>query len=222
MADKDVPTATLAVTNLPPSTTASKKKVKSAKPKAVAKATHPSTADMVTAAIVALKERGGSSLQAIKKYIAGTYKLDTDKLAPFIKKYIRAAVASEALIQVKGKGASGSFKLPTGKTEGPKKTVTKTVKKVASPKKSVAVKKPAKKIETATGKPISDKKSSTTKKAAEKPKKDVKPVAAKAVKSPKRANKSTKSPTTKPKAPKPKKIAAPKTAKPKVAAASKK
>ncbi|KAJ9587496.1 hypothetical protein L9F63_028251, partial [Diploptera punctata] len=66
---------------------------------------------MVSSAIKSLKERGGSSLQAIKKYIAANYKVDPEKFAPFIKKYLKAAVASGELLQTKGKGASGSFKL---------------------------------------------------------------------------------------------------------------
>ncbi len=79
------------------------------KPKAAA--THPPTAAMVKAAIKALKERNGSSLPAIKKYIAAEYKVDTVKLAPFIKKAIKTLVEKKALVQTKGKGASGSFKL---------------------------------------------------------------------------------------------------------------
>ena len=46
---------------------------KAAKPKA--KPTHPKTSVMVVAAIKALKERNGSSLPAIKKYIAANYKV---------------------------------------------------------------------------------------------------------------------------------------------------
>nr|CAH7730109.1 unnamed protein product [Callosobruchus chinensis] len=44
-----------------------------------------------------LKERGGSSLQAIKKYIAANYKVDAEKVAPFIKRYLKSSVASGAL-----------------------------------------------------------------------------------------------------------------------------
>lgn len=73
--------------------------------------THPPTQHMVDASITNLKERGGSSLLAIKKYITATYKCDAQKLAPFIKKYLKSAVANGKIIQTKGKGASGSFKL---------------------------------------------------------------------------------------------------------------
>ncbi|KFM57170.1 Histone H1-III, partial [Stegodyphus mimosarum] len=40
---------------------------------------------MVVEAITSLKERGGSSLQAIKKHIASHHKVDIDRFTPFIK-----------------------------------------------------------------------------------------------------------------------------------------
>ncbi|KAL9889296.1 histone H1-like, partial [Glossina fuscipes fuscipes] len=96
-------------------TSPSEKKIKKSSGVAVKKAkksstapSHPPTQQMVDAAIKNLKERGGSSLLAIKKYINGTYKCDSQKLAPFIKKYLKSSVASGKLIQTKGKGASGS------------------------------------------------------------------------------------------------------------------
>ena len=100
-----------------PAATPAKKAPKAKAPKAKgekkpkAAPTHPPTAAMVKAAIKALKERNGSSLPAIKKYIAAEYKVDTVKLAPFIKKAIKTLVEKKALVQTKGKGASGSFKL---------------------------------------------------------------------------------------------------------------
>src|SRR5712671_6947535 len=151
---------------------ATPKKAKASKPKAKVAPTHPKTADMVNAAITNLKERGGSSLQAIKKYVASTYKVDVEKLAPFIKKYLKSAVASGSLVQTKGKGASGSFKLSatTGKAEKKaapkKKTGEKKVKKAAAEKKKAAPK--AKKPKT----PKKEKKAKTPKKPkSPKPKK---------------------------------------------------
>ncbi|EDW80341.1 uncharacterized protein Dwil_GK18708 [Drosophila willistoni] len=79
--------------------------------KSTAPPSHPPTQQMVDASIKNLKERGGSSLLAIKKYISATYKCDAQKLAPFIKRYLKSAVGNGKLIQTKGKGASGSFKL---------------------------------------------------------------------------------------------------------------
>ncbi|CAH1383622.1 unnamed protein product [Tenebrio molitor] len=74
---------------------------------------------MVNNAIKGLKERGGSSLQAIKKFVAANYK-STPKGRPFIKKYLKGAVASGSLVQTKGKGASGSFKLASSTSGGAK------------------------------------------------------------------------------------------------------
>jgi histone H1/5 len=54
---------------------------KSKKPKAPK--THPPVADIVFAAVKTLKERGGSSLQAIKK--AAYNKVDVEKLASFFQ-----------------------------------------------------------------------------------------------------------------------------------------
>lgn len=150
-----------------------KKPATKAKKAARSKPTHPRTADMVNAAIKSLKDRSGSSLQAIKKYINTTYKIDAEKQAPFIKKYIKAAVESGGLVQTKGKGAAGSFKLsvhgeatkrgskPASKTTSRRKAPTKTVKKVRTPvKKAVKSPRAVKKVEVVkkTAKPIAAKK----------------------------------------------------------------
>merc|ERR1712029_508187 len=89
---------------------------KAAKPKA--KPTHPPTAAMVMAAAKALKDAKGSSLPAIKKYIAANYKVDIVKLSPFVRKALKSLVEKKKLVQTKGTGASGSFKL----NKLPKKT----------------------------------------------------------------------------------------------------
>lgn len=157
------------------------KKTKAAGDKAK-KSTHPPTAVMVTAAIKSLKDRGGSSLQAIKKYMAATYKVDVEKMAPFIKKYLKGTVISGDLIQTKGKGASGRFKLATAEKK-PKAVTTKTV---AVKPKSVAAKPAAK--------PVAKKSPAKARKPA--PKKTAKTVAAP------KAKKTTKPPTKKPKTPK--------------------
>ena len=61
----------------------------------------PRVSNMVLTAIKEQKKRNGSSLPAIKKYIAEKYKVDVVKLAPFIKKYIRSAVDQKILVPVK-------------------------------------------------------------------------------------------------------------------------
>lgn len=185
------------------------KKTKSSGKKPRVKPVHPRTSEMVAKAISSLKERGGSSLQAIKKYIAANYKVDSEKLSPFIKKYLKTAVASGELVQTKGKGASGSFKLAVAKNEkpavsaapprgrgaastGPKEKKQQAVKaKAKSPKRAAAKRAPEKKKRAAPAKPK---------------------------KSPSKAKKAAKVPTKKPKAPRPKtavKPKAPKKASPK-------
>merc|ERR1712083_150698 len=140
-------------TNLFKMVEAAAPKVAKAK-KPAKKAEHPPSAVMVLAAVKALKESKGSSLAAIKKYIAANNKVDIVKISPFIRKAVKKLVADKKIAQTKGVGASGRFKAV--KAEKPK------VKKVKKPKKKVAkkAKKPAaKKV----------KKAKTPKKAAKKP-----------------------------------------------------
>nr|XP_029709456.1 histone H1-like [Aedes albopictus] len=93
--------------------------------------THPPRNDMVVAAIKTLKERNGSSLQAIKKYIAANYKCDVAKLAPILKKALKNGVEKGKFVQTKGTGASGSFKL---KAEAKKAAGEKKPKKAGEKK----------------------------------------------------------------------------------------
>ena len=182
------------------------KKTKSATKKPRNKPVHPRTSEMVVNAIKSLKERGGSSLQAIKKYIAANYKVDSEKLSPFIKKYLKSAVASGELVQTKGKGASGSFKLAAAKTE--KATVP------TAPARGRAASAPKVKKQSAA----KVKKTKAPKKAAVKSAEKKRAAPAKAKKSPSKVKKATKVPTKKPKAPRPKTAAkskAPKKASPK-------
>merc|ERR1711874_251403 len=140
------------------------------KPKA--KPTHPPTSAMIAAAIKALKERNGSSLAAIKKYIAATYKVDVVKLAPFIRKALKKGVEAKKLIKVKAsyelakEEKKPKAKKPKAKKPKAKKPKAKKVKK--SPKKAAkpAAKKPAAKK---TPKKAAAKKPAAKKPAAKKP-----------------------------------------------------
>lgn len=174
-----------------------KKKAKSAAKKPKTAPSHPKVADMVNDAIQSLKERGGSSLQAIKKHISANNKVDMDRLTPFVRKYLKNAVAGGTLIQTKGKGASGSFKLSASGQKEPGKA-----KKAGSPVKKA---KPAAK--KAAAKPKA--------KAAEKKKPAAKKPAAKKAAKPKSPKKAAK--PSKPKTPKAKKMKSPKKAAPKKA-----
>merc|ERR1712226_1719129 len=84
---------------------------KVSKPKKAVVASHPATSVMVKEAIENLKERKGSSLIAIKKYLATNYKVGPVKHGHFIKKALASGVEKKTIVQVKGIGASGSFKL---------------------------------------------------------------------------------------------------------------
>lgn len=139
-------------------------------------AAHPPVAQMVNAAIAALKERKGSSLASIKKYIAANYKCDVQKLAPFIRRYVKKAVTDGKLVQKTGTGASGSFRLGAAAKKAPKKKAKKPkkAKKAKKPKKAKKAKKPKKAKKAKKPKKAAKKKTAKPKKAAKKAKKPAK------------------------------------------------
>ena len=147
---------------------ASPKKAKKAAPKKPAE--HPKYIDMIKAAIVSLKERNGSSRQAIAKYIKANYKVG-DNSDVHLKMALKRGVASGQLSQPKGTGASGSFKVVKVAAPKPKKAAAK----------KPAAKKPAAKKTPAKKKAAAKKKSTPKKSAAKKPAKKAakKPVAKK-------------------------------------------
>ncbi|XP_065089480.1 histone H1-gamma, late-like [Ochlerotatus camptorhynchus] len=85
--------------------------------------THPPASEMVLAAVTALDQRKGSSLQAIKKYITTNYQCDLAKLNIFLRKALINGVERGILFQTKGSGAKGSFRLQEQKPR--KKKITK-------------------------------------------------------------------------------------------------
>ena len=153
-----------------------KKKTAAKKP-----ADHPKYIDMISAAIAALKERNGSSRQAIVKYISSNYTVG-DSANVHVKLALKRGVTAGVLAQVKGTGASGSFKLV--KKAEPKKPKAKkpaAKKPAAAAKKPTPKKKATKKAATPKKAKKPAKKASSAKKAAKKPaaKKPVKKPAAK-------------------------------------------
>ena len=167
------------------------KKAKKSAPKKPAD--HPKYADMIQAAIAALKERTGSSRQAIVKYIAANYKV-SDSAGTHVKLALKRGVASGQLKQVKGAGASGSFKNVEKAKPKPKKPAAK--KPAAKKAKKPAAKKPAAKKATKKATPKKAKKPAA-KKAT--PKKAKKPAAKKPAKkaAAKKPAKKTKTPAKK-------------------------
>ncbi|KAK6177930.1 hypothetical protein SNE40_012792 [Patella caerulea] len=169
-------------------------KVKTPKKRAAGKATkkpsnHPKYSDMVREAISSLKERGGSSRQAILKYIRANFNVGKEEkpVNNHLKLALKAGVKNGKLKQSKGTGASGSFRLgDSNKAE--KKPKAKVAKKKPAAAKAAKAKSPKK---VKAKKPAAEKK-------AKSPKKVKKPKAAK--KSPAKAKKAAKPKAAKPKA----------------------
>jgi len=123
-----------------------KKKTGGAGKAAKKPADHPKYGEMVHQALAALKERGGSSRQAVLKYIMQHFKVGGDEsvVNTHLKMALRAGVKNSSLKQSKGSGATGSFRLGE---EAKKKTAAKkpaAPKKVKTPKKPAAAKLPKK------------------------------------------------------------------------------
>merc|ERR1712158_227510 len=124
--------------------------------KAAKPAAHPPYANMIVAAIKALKDKKGSSRQAILKYVVANNKVaDADKAAVRVKLALRKLVAAKKVVPAAaaGKKGAGSFKLPAKepaakKPKKPKAAKKPAAKKAAKPKakkaaKPKAAKKPA-------------------------------------------------------------------------------
>ena len=123
---------------------------------------HPTYAEMISSAISTLKDRTGSSRQAIAKFVCANYEVDADKAALHLRRALKKGVEDGVFKTVRksGKGA-GSYKLVAKK----KAAAVKKPKPSTSTKKSGAgaAKKPAKKS-AAAKKSKTVKKSGTSKK----------------------------------------------------------
>lgn len=102
-------------------------------------ASHPPIFEMIKDAIASSKDRKGTSLAVIKKYVASHYKVDIKRIAPHLRRAIVHGIDNGVLVRVanKGTGASGSFKLANKVVEGkvPKAAKVKKGKpKKVSPK----------------------------------------------------------------------------------------
>ncbi|XP_023952798.2 histone H1.1, embryonic-like [Bicyclus anynana] len=98
-----------------------------------------STKEMVNQALSKSRSRKGISLYVIKKHIQENNSVDIDKINYYIKKHIKESVKDGTIIQTKGVGASGSFRLapvskqPKEPSKKPKKTTEN--EKTEKPKK---------------------------------------------------------------------------------------
>ncbi|NXI37649.1 H110 protein, partial [Galbula dea] len=143
------------------------------------KSSSPSVTELITKVLSASMERKGISLAALKKALAADG-YDVEKNNGRIKLGLKSLVSKGTLIQIKGTGASGSFRLSKKPGE---------VKEKASKKRVV----PTKPKKSAAKKPVSAAKKPKKVVAAKKtPKKVKKPAAKKVAKSPKRATKAAK------------------------------
>ena len=108
----------------------------------------------IVAAITALKDRNGSSLQSIKKHVQENMPKDKKYMNGMLLKALKTGVASGDFVKVKGsyklsadfkkkatkKAAPAKKKAPAKKTAAKKKTATKktATKKTATKKKTTA------------------------------------------------------------------------------------
>ncbi|XP_028161713.1 histone H1.1, embryonic-like [Ostrinia furnacalis] len=131
------------------------------------------TKDMIIEALTEQKTRKGISLHAIRKFIMENHTVNQDRITFLIKKNLKMGVEDGTIMQTKGIGASGSFKLaPKKKEEGAVKK--KAMKPKPKPKPSEETEKPKKtkeKPEKNEKKEKIDKKS-PKKKVEAKPKKE--------------------------------------------------
>lgn len=84
---------------------------------------------MVEEAVKSMNERGGSSRQAIQKYVKANYPVNENSDSR-VKSALKKCVEKERLVQTKGKGASGSFKLSRVVKEEAKQVEKKEKKKL--------------------------------------------------------------------------------------------
>merc|ERR1711997_51467 len=104
---------------------------------------------MIAAAIKALKDRTGSSRQAIMKYICANYKVDAAKAGVPLRLALKKGVAAGTLKMggAAGKKGAGCFKIgekaKVEKKKKPKKVVKKKKPAAKKAAKKPAAKKPA-------------------------------------------------------------------------------
>ena len=114
-------------------------KKRTRKPRAAAQ--HPKYADMIIAALSGMKERGGTSRQKIVKFIGSNYKVGNG-FGVQVRLAIKRLLKAKKLVQVKGTGASGSFRL-SAKATKPGKARRRPLKKRGARKPKRAAKKRA-------------------------------------------------------------------------------
>ncbi|XP_015681935.1 histone H1.2-like [Protobothrops mucrosquamatus] len=188
--------APAAVAKAPAKKAASAAKVQQRKPGG------PSVTELLMQAVAASKERGGISLAALKKSLAASG-YDVEKNNSRIKLGLKNLVTKGTVLQTKGTGASGSFKLNKKQAE-PKEKAAATARK--RKQQQPPARKPAKKARKVPGaagpkktakKAVKKPASAAKKPKVTKPKSPVKPLKAKAKAKPKVATKAKAAPKKK-------------------------
>lgn len=129
----------------------------------VPKAKQPRYEEMIKSAIRTLKERNGSSRQAIEKHIIANYKVG-DTAPQHIRRALKKGADNGTFVHTKGVGASGSFKLAKEEKKPSKKPTVPKKKPVAK-----AAKKPVAKKQTTSKKSSRTKSPSSKKNASKEP-----------------------------------------------------
>merc|ERR1711971_1004032 len=141
----------------PPAKAAGKVKKEKKPVKAKAAPSHPTYSVMITAAVGALKDRTGSSRQAILKYICANYKVEERKATVQTRLALKRMISGGELRMAKDKGkGAGCYKLassdkpdkaakPAKKGKKPASASAKKAKKPAAAKKAKVTKSAAKK-----------------------------------------------------------------------------
>merc|ERR1719239_1347891 len=140
VAVEEVPaTEEAAAVETPPAKAPAKAAAKAKKEKKQAKAktapSHPTYSVLITAAVGALKDRTGSSRQAILKYICANYKVEDKKAATQTRLALKRMTAGGELKMAKDKGkGAGCYKL-AGSEKADKPAPAKKAKKPAKKEK---------------------------------------------------------------------------------------
>uniref|UniRef100_A0A0R3RI79 H15 domain-containing protein n=1 Tax=Elaeophora elaphi TaxID=1147741 RepID=A0A0R3RI79_9BILA len=132
---------------------------KTLKSQAKSQHNHPPYGNMIKAALLATQDKKGSSRAAILKYIMQNFAVGENPtmVNAHLRMGLKRGVASGTLKQMKGTGASGSFRLVDAKSEPSKKAKKPATEKSArtgdikmlSPKKSMKTKSSTKKVTAA-------------------------------------------------------------------------
>ncbi|XP_033916551.1 E3 ubiquitin-protein ligase SHPRH [Melopsittacus undulatus] len=112
-----------------------KKKPKEMELKLKEKIQYPSLRVMILAAVKEMNVKKGASIIAIFKYISAVYRYDIQRNRRLLKRTLEKLIAEQVVVQVKGHGLAGSFKL--GKNYKEQKRRERTKEQIARTSESI-------------------------------------------------------------------------------------